>query len=195
MERQWSGGFPFFYILLLSKAPNQLAIVRPIISTYAAHLNMTPYVLDGFMLCKDKRGRSGGFSDRSPDAFKIQVSKFQHQLFFIPLVRFGGSLASLELIQVPSTDTQVALVVVHALAEVLRVGGAGRVLPGRRGVVALVQTIVHGLRWGCLLSRSAAGAATEEAPDGVADGGTDSDTARRKKANGQFSTPKRAGWF
>jgi hypothetical protein len=45
-----------------------------------------------------------------------------------PLVLTGGGLACLELVQVPSTDSQAALVLVHALAEVVDVGAtcAGR---------------------------------------------------------------------
>lgn len=64
------------------------------------------------------------------------------------LVRLGSSLASLQLIQVPSADAHVALVVVHALAEILHVGGARRVFPGRGRVLAGVETVVHGLGGG-----------------------------------------------
>lgn len=96
------------------------------------------------------------------------------------LVRLSSSLASLQLIQVPSADAHVALVVVHALAEILHVGGARRVFPRGR-VLAGVETVVHGLGGGSivllglLLSRSA-GTAREESADGVADGRTDCDT-------------------
>ena len=40
------------------------------------------------------------------------------------LILAGSSLAALKLVQIPATDRQVALIVVHALPEVLNVGGA-----------------------------------------------------------------------
>jgi hypothetical protein len=97
-------------------------------------------------------------------------------LFSQFLVRLSSSLASLQLIQVPSADAHVALVVVHALAEILHVGGTRRVFERRGRVLAGVETVVHGLGGGgvvllglLLLSRGA-GTATKESADGVADG-------------------------
>lgn len=76
------------------------------------------------------------------------------------LVRGGGSLASLELLEVPVADLHVAVVVVHALGEVLG---------GNTAVVApLLLLLVVGRGLGRLLGRSG-GAAAEEAADGVAD--------------------------
>jgi hypothetical protein len=84
-----------------------------------------------------------------------------------------------QLVQVPSTDGHVALVLIQALAEVLHVGRAGRVLPGR-GAVALVEAAFHGLSLGSSsllgFGGGARGATAEEAADGVADGGTNCDT-------------------
>ena len=85
------------------------------------------------------------------------------------LVRLGGSLASFlwqllakifyvsknqprlcmsqtyKLIQVPSANTHVTLMVIHALAEVLDIGPTGGVLIGVVGCAALPQSVVHGL--------------------------------------------------
>lgn len=78
------------------------------------------------------------------------------------LVRLSSSLASLQLIQIPSADGQIALVVVHAFAEVLCVSCAGWVFPsGLRGVGG-VKAAVHGLGvcdGSCLLFGGRAGAA------------------------------------
>lgn len=83
------------------------------------------------------------------------------------LVRAGGGLAGLELLEVPVADLHVAAVVVHALGEALR--GAGAVV-----VLLLVLGGLLGLH---LLGGGLGGAAGEEAADGVADGGANGDTA------------------
>lgn len=87
------------------------------------------------------------------------------------LVRGGSSLAGLELLEVPVADLHVALVVVHALGKGLR--GAGAVV-----VVVLLLGGSLGLD---LLGSGLRGAAAEEAANGVADGGTDSDTTINEK--------------
>jgi hypothetical protein len=89
-----------------------------------------------------------------------------------------------QLIQVPAADGHVALVVIHALAEVTDVSLAGRVLPRAVCGTALPQTVVHrlGLGRGSLLLRlsgSAGATAREEPTDGVADGRTNSYTTTR----------------
>lgn len=84
-----------------------------------------------------------------------------------------------KLVQVPSANAEVALVLVHALAEVANVRLAGRVAIGAVGGVALPQSGVHGLGLGgsCLLGLGGGtGTAAEETTDGVADGGADCDT-------------------
>lgn len=90
------------------------------------------------------------------------------------LVRLSGSLASLELIKVPAADANVALVLIHAAAEVANIDltcwGLER---GLRAGVALVEAVVHGLGRGSLLGLGrGAGTTAEEATDGV----TNSDT-------------------
>jgi len=82
------------------------------------------------------------------------------------------------LVKVPTADTDVALVLVHASAEAAGIVGASGVLVLRLVGAALPQTLVHGLGGSSLLGLSGGAGATarEEATDGVADGGTDSDT-------------------
>lgn len=80
-----------------------------------------------------------------------------------------------QLVQVPVADLHVAAMLVQALCELLGdaravVGGAPPAL-----LLALRRDAVL-LRW---LGRRRAGAAAEEAADGVADRGADCDTARR----------------
>ena len=96
-----------------------------------------------------------------------------------PLVLAGGSLARLELVKVPAADGKVALVLVHAAPEVgdiLCAYTRGLVLRVHGGLAVLVlgERLVDG-RSGC------AGAAAEPTADGVADGGTDCDTAVGRK--------------
>lgn len=93
------------------------------------------------------------------------------------LVRLSGSLASLELIKVPATDAHVALVLIHAVAEVANIDLACGVLErGLGSGIALVEAVVHGLGRGSLLGLGRGAGTTEEATDGVTDGRTNSDT-------------------
>lgn len=74
------------------------------------------------------------------------------------LVLAGGSLAGLELLEVPVADLHVAAVLVEALCEVLG---------GTSAVVVLLLLLGSGL--GLHGSSGLGGAAAEEAADGVAD--------------------------
>jgi hypothetical protein len=91
----------------------------------------------------------------------------------LPLVLAGCGLACLELVQVPAADGQAALVLVHALAEVVDVA---RTCAGRlhlcRVLVLLCEFGVLGRGVG-----GGGGAAAEPAADCVADRGSDGDTA------------------
>lgn len=84
----------------------------------------------------------------------------------IPLILTSRSLASLELIKVPTADGQTALVLIHTPAK------AGDVLGARPGLrLRACVDLVLGLKLGALrvgLSGRAA-AAAEPAADGVAD--------------------------
>jgi hypothetical protein len=110
----------------------------------------------------------------------LPSSIFSHPTLFTPsphLVLTSGLLTSLQLIQIPPANRQIALVLVHALAEIADVLGAdlGRVVVGVHGVLA-----VGGLRDGLAGlggGSGRGGPAAEEAADGVADGGADCDTA------------------
>lgn len=109
------------------------------------------------------------------DPFILLIVFFSHfaprQGSLAGLVRSGGSLAGLELLEVPVADLHVAVVLVHALCEVLR------------GARAVVVVLVLGGRGGGGSSGSRGGfrrAAGEEAADGVADRGADSDTTARE---------------
>ena len=65
------------------------------------------------------------------------------------LVLPSGLLAGLQLLQVPSTDCHVALVLVHAVGEAFDVGGTGsRCLSG--GLRVGVQGVIHGLSVSCV---------------------------------------------
>lgn len=85
-----------------------------------------------------------------------------------------------QLIQVPSANTHVTLMVIHALAEVLDIGPTGGVLIGVVGCAALPQSVVHGLgvsRGSGLLRLSrSTGPSAEKATDGMSDRGTNCDT-------------------
>jgi hypothetical protein len=83
------------------------------------------------------------------------------------LVLAGSGLAGLKLVEVPAADLHVALVVVHALGEVL--GGTGAV------VAVLLGLVLRGLLG--LRGLGSRGAATEEAAYGMADGGANRDTS------------------
>lgn len=93
------------------------------------------------------------------------------------LVLASSSLASLELVKVPAADGQVALVLVHAAAEVgdvLRAHG-GRLVLRVHGDLAVLR-----LRYGLVGGRGGrAGSTAEPATDGVADRRADCDTAGR----------------
>jgi len=85
------------------------------------------------------------------------------------LVLASSTLAGLQLIKVPSTDLHVAVVLIQTLRE-----GHGLVstpIRASRVLVSLLSLSLDRLLL-CRCSR----AATEEATDGVADGGADSDT-------------------
>lgn len=99
------------------------------------------------------------------------------------LVLSRGRLARLELVQVPSADGQAALVLVHALAEVIDVSRtrARRLLHLCRGLVLLGEVGVLGRGFG-----GRGRAAAEPAADGVADGGADCDTAARALVGGSW---------
>ena len=106
------------------------------------------------------------------DAMQSSIPSFYSSS---PLVLAGSSLARLELVKVPAADGKVALVLVHAAPEVgdvLCAHTRGLVLGVHGGLAVLVlgERLVDG-RSGC------AGAAAEPTADGVADGGTDCDTA------------------
>ena len=114
------------------------------------------------------------------------MSSYSVPHIFVYLVWFSSLLTSLQLLHVPATDTHIPTILIHARGESLDVGHAGLVLsssiPTSCGLVlAVVETVVHGLGigvrgtlFGLLLC---GGAATEEAADGVADGGAYCDAA------------------
>jgi hypothetical protein len=92
------------------------------------------------------------------------------------LVLASSSLARFELVKVPAANSQVALVLVHAAPEVGNIlcANAGSLEVGVHGGLAVLV-----LRKRLVDRRSSrAGSAAEPATDGVADRGTDSDTAR-----------------
>ena len=100
------------------------------------------------------------------------------------LVVAGGGLAGLELLEVPVADLHVALVVVHALGEVL--GGAGAVV----APLLLLLVLLGGGRLVLLRRRGLARAAAEHAADGMADRGADRYAAvRRLRVLVSFDVP------
>lgn len=109
-------------------------------------------------------------------------------------------LTTYQLVQVPTADADVALVLIHALAEVADVVRAGGVLVLLLVGTALPQTVVHGLGVGGSLLLGLSGGtgttAAEKTANGVADGGADCNTAGRKLALGsrvKSSTPDFVG--
>jgi len=97
-----------------------------------------------------------------------------YRLVVSRLVVLRGSLASLELLQVPVADLHVTVLLVHAAGELGRGTGAVVVsLVPLAGLIVLGDRRGVGLRGGGLGRR----AATEEAADGMADGGADSYTS------------------
>jgi hypothetical protein len=100
--------------------------------------------------------------------------------FSTHLVLTSRRLTRLKLVQIPSTDGQASLVVIHALAELVDVVRAcARALHLRDGAVG--RLVLRGELGGCggrgFGGRGAA--ATEPAADCVADGGSDCYTAGR----------------
>lgn len=84
------------------------------------------------------------------------------------LVGLCGLLAGLELLEVPAADLHVAVVLGHAVGEVLCVDLAAS---------ATVLLALSGDLLGLLLLNWLRGASAEEAANGVADGGADGNTA------------------
>lgn len=93
----------------------------------------------------------------------------------IRLVRAGGSLAGLQLLEVPVADLHVAALLVHARGELLGRGLAVVVA----GPLVLVRGL--GLHRG-LLGCGGLGGAAEHAAEGVADGRADGDTTENRLA-------------
>lgn len=91
-----------------------------------------------------------------------------------PLVLASSLLARLELVKVPTADSQRALVLIHASSEV---GNVGLASPWALVVLGLSIGVVVSQRRLLLLGWSGGAAAAEEATDGVTDGGSDCDTA------------------
>jgi hypothetical protein len=90
-----------------------------------------------------------------------------------PLVLRSSRLASLQLIQIPTADSQATLVIVHALAEAVHIirASAASLAHGSLLVLLLEVGVLRGL-----LGRRR-GTAAEKAADCVADGGAYCDTA------------------
>jgi hypothetical protein len=90
------------------------------------------------------------------------------------LVLSCSLLAGLELLEVPTANGHVTLILVHAIGEALDVGGAGTL--GFGGGVLSVQGVGHGIPGSCvgigrclLLFDRRRGASAEEPSDRVAD--------------------------
>ena len=114
--------------------------------------------------------RTYPFAPLCPIRFALQETSFSPTRRSIPLVVLRRGLTSLELLKVPVADRHVAVVLIHALGEVLR--GALAVvlsLPVVGGLLVLRDGGGVGLGRGSSLR----GAAAEEAADGVTDGGAD----------------------
>jgi hypothetical protein len=129
------------------------------------------------------------FLCKHPPSFQIQynwaVSPLIPNLACVPLqlVLTSRRLAGLELVQVPTTDSQTTLVLVHALAEALNVVRARTRLRhlSRRRVSGLVlggefSVLRRGFGGG-------RGTASKPAADCVADGGSYCDTAVKKRVS------------
>jgi hypothetical protein len=96
------------------------------------------------------------------------------------LVLARTRLACLQLIQVPSTDVQTALVVIHAFPEVLNIALArAAAVLALLGVVCLVLVCEVGGLGGFGRRGGLGGGPAEHAAQGVADGGADCYTAGR----------------
>lgn len=97
------------------------------------------------------------------------------RLFIQLLVLTSRSLTSLKLIQIPPTNAQTPLILIHALAEAINIiGTRARALLSTRVDSVLLREL-GGL--GGSLSRRGAAAAAEPASDCVADRGSDCYTA------------------
>lgn len=98
--------------------------------------------------------------------------------FSLPLIRACRSLAGLELIQVPSTDGQISLILVHAPLEPLHFVSANcRTLLLLLGGILICLLCFLSLLRGCGLLHWSAASATKETADGMTDGGADCYTA------------------
>ena len=96
-----------------------------------------------------------------------------HDSCTIHLVLASSLLASLKLVQIPPTDRQAALVLIHTPPEVSDI----RLADLRRLVVRVHNGALLSLSHGLVGRRCCCrGTATEEAADGVADGGAYCDT-------------------
>ena len=115
--------------------------------------------------------------------YTIGVSSIPNLACLLQLVLTGRRLAGLELVQVPATDSQTTLVLVHALAEALDIVCARTRLRhlSRRRVSGLVlggefSVLRRGFGGG-------RGTASKPAADCVADGGSYCDTAVKKRVS------------
>jgi len=103
-----------------------------------------------------------------------------------------SSLAGLQLFHVPPADGHVALVLVHAIGEVLDVHRTrARRLGGTLRVVVDGLLCLHLCLW--LFGGSGRRRAREETSDGVANGGTDCDATEQEKGK-QTSALDSDGW-
>ena len=111
-----------------------------------------------------------------PQDYTIRVFLFPYQVS-VPLVLAGCRLARLELVQVPTTDSQTTLVLVHALAEALHVICARTRLSHLSG--RCISGLVLGGEFGVLRRGLCGGRGTASKPaaDCVANGRSYCDTA------------------
>jgi hypothetical protein len=109
-------------------------------------------------------------------------------LHFSHLIPTSRLLTSLQLLHVPTTNTHVALILIHTISKALDVRGTWTGRFGG-GVGLRVEGIIHGVAGSCVgvggllvfllfgWGGRGAAAAAEKAADGVADGRTDCDAA------------------
>ena len=155
-------------------------------------LCQTPPPISGYMPCSlsmhHKYSLPASFSGNiSLLSNSIQLGRLPvfpiSRVFRCNLVLTGRRLAGLELVQVPATDSQTTLVLVHALAEALDIVRARTRLRhlSRRRVSGLVLGGEFSvLRRGFSGGR---GTASKPAADCVADGGSYCDTAVQKRVS------------
>lgn len=99
-----------------------------------------------------------------------------------PLVLASSLLTRLQLIQIPPTNRQVSLVLIHTCSEAVDIVRASTLrLVGLRGTALDETVVLLGLERSGLLSSGLGAAATEPAADCVADGGSDCYTTVWKK--------------